>query len=194
MRPKLYFLFMLLCFLSTPSMLAQTISVSQNDALIIAQREFKNKDVDYYILDNNPVEWVIFVDAEPMKGWEHECYTLTIPKKISTSIDDVVLRPKTSHKLPPEGNYLPLLVKNRYETNTDNKPYVAKAKLSDADKAIAQRTYAVILSGGYDKMSNHERYWNDCSFIYQTLINRYGVPKGHIYPIMADGNNPAEDM
>ena len=45
-----------------------------------------------------------------------------------------------------------------------------------------------------NKNSNYERYWNDCSFIYQTLVNKYSIPKGNIYPIMSDGNNPAADM
>ena len=43
-------------------------------------------------------------------------------------------------------------------------------------------------------MANNERYWNDCSFIYQTLVNKYGVPKENIFPIMSDGNDPAIDM
>lgn len=43
-------------------------------------------------------------------------------------------------------------------------------------------------------MSNYERYWNDCSFIYQTLVNKYGVPKENIFPLMSDGDNPNEDM
>ncbi len=59
---------------------------------------------------------------------------------------------------------------------------------------VASRTYAIILSGGVNLYSNYERYWNDCSFIYQTLVNKYGVPKSHIYPIMSDGNDPAVDM
>lgn len=41
---------------------------------------------------------------------------------------------------------------------------------------------------------NNERYWNDCSFIYQTLTNRLGVPKDQIIPIMSDGNDPGADM
>ena len=41
---------------------------------------------------------------------------------------------------------------------------------------------------------NYERYWNDCSFIYQTLVRRHGVPKDHIYPIMSDGIDAAPDM
>jgi hypothetical protein len=43
-------------------------------------------------------------------------------------------------------------------------------------------------------MSNYERYWNDCSFIYQTLVNQYDVPKDNIFVAMSDGTDPADDM
>jgi len=55
-------------------------------------------------------------------------------------------------------------------------------------------TYAVIVSGGRSKMYNHERYWNDCAFLYSTLRQKYHLPKDHIILLMADGNNPANDM
>jgi len=59
--------------------------------------------------------------------------------------------------------------------------------------ALAARTYVVIISGGGDKYMNKPRYWNDCSFLYRTLRLRYGIPKNNIYPLMADGANPAPD-
>lgn len=91
-------------------------------------------------------------------------------------------------------DFTPLSVRNRYGLNANSKPTVAKLSLTNDDMADAKRTYAIILSGGISKQSNYERYWNDCSFIYQTLVNKYGIPKGNIYPIMSDGNNPAADM
>lgn len=54
--------------------------------------------------------------------------------------------------------------------------------------------YAVIVSGGRSKMYNHERYWNDCAFLYSTLRQKYHLPKDHIVLLMADGDNPANDM
>jgi len=56
-----------------------------------------------------------------------------------------------------------------------------------------QNCYVVILSGGYDMGNNHERYWNDCSAIYSALINVYGYLKSHIYVLISDGTNPAND-
>ena len=55
-------------------------------------------------------------------------------------------------------------------------------------------TYAVIISGGRGKMYNHERYWNDCAFLYSTLRQDYHLPKEHIILLIADGDNPDTDM
>ena len=43
-------------------------------------------------------------------------------------------------------------------------------------------------------MFNHERYWNDCAFLYRTLRHDYHITKDHITLLMADGDNPANDM
>jgi hypothetical protein len=59
---------------------------------------------------------------------------------------------------------------------------------------LTGQTYAVIISGGRRKMFNHERYWNDCAFLYRTLRQDYNIPKDHITLLMADGDNPATDM
>lgn len=58
----------------------------------------------------------------------------------------------------------------------------------------AGETYAVIISGGRNKMYNHERYWKDCAFLYSVLRQDYHLPKEHITLLMADGDNPANDM
>lgn len=182
------------CLFSTVSLAQTAKSISKDDALAIAQKQFVGKDVDYYILSNSTsAVWNIFVDAEPMKGWQHDCYVLTIPKATTTDINTIRPR-KLLRKMPPKEDYAPLLVKNRYGSNANTKPLVKKAVSSNSNNVTAQRTYAIILSGGINKNANHERYWNDCSFIYQTLVNKYDIPKENIYPIMSDGDDPAVDM
>lgn len=182
------------CLFSTVSFAQTAKSISKDDALAIAQKQFVGKDVDYYILSNSTsAVWNIFVDAEPMKGWQHDCYVLTIPKATTTDINTIRPR-KLLRKMPPKEDYAPLLVKNRYGSNANTKPLVKKAVSSNSNNVTAQRTYAIILSGGINKNANHERYWNDCSFIYQTLVNKYDIPKENIYPIMSDGDDPAVDM
>lgn len=73
--------------------LAQTAKrISKDDALAIAQKQFVGKDVDYYILSNSTsAVWNIFVDAEPMKGWQHDCYVLTIPKATTFPQEQMLL-------------------------------------------------------------------------------------------------------
>jgi len=69
------------------------------------------------------------------------------------------------------------------------------AMIADGDaRAPSGETYAVIVSGGRSKMFNHERYWNDCAFLYRTLRQDFNVPKDHITLLIADGDNPAADM
>lgn len=184
MKHVLLFLSIVLSYLFSTVSLAQTTkSVSKSDALAIAQKQFTGKDVDYYILSNSSsAVWNIFVDAEPMKGWQHDCYVLIIPKYTTLDINTIIPN-KVSMKMPPQEDYDPLLVKNRYGSNANLKPQVEKSTSSNGNNEAAQRTYAIILSGGVNKNSNYERYWNDCSFIYQTLVNKYSIPKENIYPI-----------
>ena len=68
------------------------------------------------------------------------------------------------------------------------------AFLGCATAVSAGETYAVIISGGRSKMFNHERYWNDCAFLYRTLRQECRLSKDHITLLMADGDNPDNDM
>ena len=54
--------------------------------------------------------------------------------------------------------------------------------------------YAVLVNGGRNRLTNHERYWNDCAFLYRTLRQTFRIPKRNITVLMSDGGNPAEDM
>ena len=208
MEKKIKFLFLLLCCLiNSPAIAQQMRDVSRQEALSIVKMCFNDQDVDYYLCDDPVLNvmsegeklsflqsnaWIFFVDAEPMKGWEHDCYIVSIAKEIREYLYPTPLL--TKFRLPPMGNFSPLEVKNRYGVRAFQKPYVKKATLTNEVKSAAGHTYAVILSGGHNKYSNYERYWNDCSFVYQTLVNKYGVPKNNIAVVMSDGTNPAEDM
>ena len=103
---------------TTYAQLSLMRQVSKEEVLSIAQKQFSGQDVDYYLLDDNTSSaWNIFVDAEPMKGWQHNCFFVTYPKSIKT---DVFTAPiVTSVKTLPQGNLVPLLVKNRYGNNAN---------------------------------------------------------------------------
>ena len=57
--------------------------------------------------------WTIFIDAEPMKGWKHDCYIAKIPK--NPSIQGTLPTPPKliANGLPPAGSYKPLSVKKQ---------------------------------------------------------------------------------
>lgn len=42
---------------------------------------------------------------------------------------------------------------------------------------ISDHIFAVVLSGGHNKLTNYERYWNDCAFLYSTLRQTYRIPQ-----------------
>ena len=58
----------------------------------------------------------------------------------------------------------------------------------------AARLYAVIVNGGRNKLTNHERYWNDCAFLYRTLRHTYHIPQRNITVLMSDGGVKDDDM
>lgn len=187
-------LYIIICTLLPTSMSAQ--SITQDEALKKIKQKFSGQDVDYYSVSTQNINsWTIFVDAEPQKGWEHKCYLVNVPRDASISLSSKFKNMMIEElNLPPALDMIPLEVKNRYGSNATEKPYVRKAQLSNKALEVADRTYAVILSGGANKNSNYERYWNDCSYVYQVLTRKYGIPKSNIYVIMSDGTNPAADM
>ena len=62
-----------------------------------------------------------------------------------------------------------------------------------ADPEVASRTYAIILNGGIDRDNNYSGYYIHCSWIYRVLHDGYGIPKSHIWAVMADGTDPEYD-
>ena len=58
----------------------------------------------------------------------------------------------------------------------------------------AGHLYAIIVNGGRNRLTNHERYWNDCAFLYRTLRQTYHMPKRNITILMSDGGAANKDM
>ena len=189
----------LLIVLTTFAQLASRL-VTINTALQYAKSYCNDSDgkYDYYKgvskkSINGRSYYYIFVDQQPGAGWEHACKHLYIS---TTKVADnsMVLSEDGTR---PYGNtdIEPLDVKDRYGSNSALKAKVAKLNTNAEEKnKFAGNTYAIILSGGMSKTANDIRYWNDCSFIYQTLRNRYGIPKKNIKVVMSDGTDPADDM
>ncbi len=168
--------------------------ISVEMALNGVKNALGDKDADYYLInDDNPSYWTIFVDAAPLELLGHECYIYQMPKSIdpNSSYPQAVLN--ESLTFPPSDVAIePLEIRDR--TSDYEVPVVPYAEISNEQAEVAARTYAIIISGGLDIVNNRIRYWNDCSYIYRTLTNKYGILKSHIFPIMADGDNPAHDL
>lgn len=150
-----------------------------------------NDTYRYYVSQNTVRKdgencWLVFVDKEPKAGWEHPC-TYVYAKEGSRIIGDCTA---VDSVCPPSDIRLMPVHKSNNAPEDTVKVKVAKGP----ENAFAANTYAVILSGGKNKNSNNARYWNDCSFIYQTLTKKYRVPKGNVKVLMSDGTDPAVDM
>jgi len=55
--------------------------------------------------------------------------------------------------------------------------------------ANMENEYAILLSGGFNKLNNHARYWNDIGEAY-LILKKYGYRDENIIVFYADGNYP----
>jgi FlgD Ig-like domain/Peptidase C13 family len=138
--------------------------------------------------------WFVFIDRLPGANWEHPCSYVFVSESTGelTTVDATF----------PPANYLEL---TEVTDGFDNPSPEASAKmhawfdqaLIDAPKPPPGNrgmAKALIISGGASAGSNHIRYWNDCSFIYKTLVNYYGYFDENIWVLISDGLNPAPDI
>lgn len=119
--------------------------------------------------------------------WMHDCCVVTIPKMTEVN-------PQVSQKImrsSPIG--LILDVPDTPYENKGGKVYPLNPVIHNIPNEIGHRTYAIILNGGMYPEANYLAAWNSCSYVYRTLVQGYGVPKDHIYPLMSDGDDPAAD-
>ena len=197
MKKSVSSLFLLAILGSLSIVQAQTAHLTAQEALNNVKQHFSERVVDYYLTQSdNADSLIIFVDAEPTMNWGHECYTFTFPKQRVTD-KDLRLTPKIrEYNFPPKfaNGLQPLEVKVNVPLSHVQGPIVHEnpqplngMRSMGLGQSSAYRTHAIIISGGIDEGWNYYRYWNDCSFIYQTLTKRYYIPKDHIHPFIADG-------
>lgn len=159
-------------------------------------QDFTGQEVDVYgsynILKGM---YYIFVDKHPLKDWNHEAVLYEIPRKQpgnAVKIDKI-----STINTPPDDNGYPYkALKNvdNFGNRANDKPVVAKTDFSSGVPEAARRTYAIIIGGGANRLANSEIYWNNMAYMYLTLVNKYGVPSDHIYPMMGAGMNKTCEM
>lgn len=101
------------------------------------------------------------------------------------------------------GEYSEIILDGRAVVAWDDSRYTYDCSNSDYSKLTPKtlpnspsRTsskWAVILSGGINKINNYERYWNDCQYVYIALTQQLNYPSNHILCLVADGQDPSTD-
>lgn len=132
--------------------------------------------------------YLFFVDEVPYGNWAHSCkYILVnssngsitnISADMHPNLEDYTIIKETSI------DYNSVIMSPNFSK------YPQESKACDNNES----QYAVIIGGGTSKYDNYARYWNDCSFIYKTLIHTYGYKKSNVYVLMSDGQNPGVDQ
>ncbi|MCK4303679.1 MAG: hypothetical protein KAY24_05515 [Candidatus Eisenbacteria sp.] len=137
--------------------------------------------------------WFLFVDLMPAANWEHPCHYVFIDAQ--------------SGELAAHDAFVPPAWQDELVEITDGRdnppPGVSERLLAEFNERLKHlrkpelpsrgRAFAFIISGGANQGNNHIRYWNDCSFIYSTLVNYYGYADENIYVCISDGLDPAPD-
>jgi hypothetical protein len=136
--------------------------------------------------------WLVFVDRYPGANWEHPCWYFFVDETTGDvqrfdSMTPPLLQPELFEITdfrdnPPPGVSEAALERYRERLRSLPKP--------DPSRGPA---YAFIISGGANQSNNHIRYWNDCAFIYTTLVEYYGYEDENIRVCISDGTNPAPD-
>lgn len=133
--------------------------------------------------------WLFFVDKSPSEAWEHDCewiFVETISGKLHRYIERIppaieleeISHPETS--LAPTGSFI---IPSTFPD------WVIPPILGEN-----KNTHAVIINGGGNLNMNAACFWNDCAYMYSSLVHIHQVPKDNIYVIMSDGISPNLDI
>lgn len=141
--------------------------------------------------ENSPqyTAWFIFIDDFPFENWGHPCRYIYVNSQNGEVEINIKNCPPKVETMIPLIKYKPETIKGTpFKKARKNRINIQKTNYN------TDKCYAVIISGGASPYNNYERYWNDCSFIYQTLIESYNYTKDHIYVLMSDGKDIGADL
>ena len=136
--------------------------------------------------------WFFFVDELPGANWEHPAHYVLVNKDTGVTRSVPVKTPPSDlHTLramnPVAERQLQVIQRNRASLleRMVVRPVVIPRKAK----------YAVLVSGGWDASHNYSRYWNDTSFMYKTLKQKYGYTDEEIIVLFANGtHSPSADL
>ena len=146
--------------------------------------------------ESNTTGWFFFIDDNPGANWEHPCRYVHVDENDNTSVTHAFSPPTNVNISHIDGeNPDPGGGANSVTSAVPN-PGGGSGTLNlqlACNAPDCRNNYALLISGGFNSTQNHIRYWNDVSFMYQTLNQTYGYPADHIIVLMSDGTNPSPD-
>ncbi|CAM1363455.1 conserved exported hypothetical protein [Tenacibaculum litopenaei] len=128
--------------------------------------------------------WFFFLDDNPYANWQHPC------RYVFVGVETGELQ-LVKGSTPPDWIHEMKVLRKKTKTPERVLKFIKENNIACG---TASNKYAVIISGGWSQGANHIRYWNDCSFVYSTLINKYGYDENNIFVLMSDGLNTAVDI
>ncbi len=190
---------------------SDSLNSPTNCVVFLAKEDLRQVEMHFRETVEVPASvWTFFIDPAVGVSLVHDAKIVFVSKTTGKiSVVNVDMSPKNirewtvvydpsrlySKKVFDDGNNSagalvgPVVDGIAYDSEYRNAGGVFDTKLKDSPDS-----YAVIISGGWDSSNNWIRYWNDCSFVYQLLVDQYGYKKENIYIIMASGNTTAWDF
>jgi PKD repeat protein len=144
----------------------------------------------------NTTGWFFFLDDTTGANWEHPCRYVFVDANDTTTVVEAFSPPTNiniSH-YAGESPYPGGDANSVRSVSPNPGGGLGTLNLQLACSAPdCSHNYALLISGGFNTTQNHIRYWNDISFMYQTLNQTYGYPADHITVLMSDGTSTAPD-
>lgn len=138
------------------------------------------------IVENS--SYVFFVDEAPYASWGHGCRYILV-NTVSGDITSI------HASMPPDLDEYAIIRGTSIKYNSEIiYPENTKGVYGGKQCDNSESQYAVIIHGGMNIDENHLRYWNDCSFMYNTLVHTYGYKKSNIYVLMTNGPDASNDV
>lgn len=136
--------------------------------------------------------WFFFVDEQPGANWEHAARYILV--------DQVTGEVQSVNAMTPPQDVIRLRPMNRaaeveLQQLQLNERQTSLRLFKVPIRLLKHNRYAVLLNGGFNSSSNYSRYWNDLSFIYKALKEKYGYQDSEIIVLYANGtHSPTADL
>ena len=137
--------------------------------------------------------WMFFIDDMPDQDWAHDCHYAFVSKSTGTlSVSKNILPPSSFNGWV---EFFTKIENGDSDLSDGVHPNLIDWNLyPNRLGSASSRCHAILISGGWNASNNHQRYWNNCSMVYQMLTKCYGFSTSNINVLMSDGTNPGADL